>query len=149
MHIVRYFKAEFIAKNTSGFPSEPGLRKDVTDLYNEVIHSYDKYTNADEVQDVDALGNIVWKDPDRPTRNYWGFTLDGFDKRKELAKESAASAKGYGDFGQPRGAGLRVNHDVERARALAGERGREIGRGRGTSRGGWLRGRGGRGGGQW
>ena len=63
-----------------------------------MLRCYDKYTNADDVQDVDALGNIIWKDPERPTRNYWGFTIDGIDKRKELAREFAASATGYGDF---------------------------------------------------
>lgn len=111
-------------------------------LYNEVIHCFDKYTKAEEVQDIDALGNIIWKDPERPTRNYWGFTLDGIDKRKELAERFAETANGYDQFGEPFESGQRVNDAVERARALAAERGRGMARGRGGfARAGWRGGR--------
>lgn len=107
-------------------------------MYDEVIHCYDKYTNPEEVQDVDAMGNIIWKDPDRPTRNYWGFTLDGIDKRKQLAREFADAANTFFDHNVQRNdSGGRVNDAVERARVLAAERGREMGRWRGMARGGW------------
>ena len=99
------------------------------------MHCYDKYTNADEVQDIDALGNIIWKDPERPTRNYWGFTLDGIEKKKELAERFAEKTYGYDEYGQPFGSTQRVNDAVERARALATERGG------GMSRPGWRGGR--------
>ncbi|KAK3714023.1 hypothetical protein LTR37_008052 [Vermiconidia calcicola] len=121
-----------------GDEADPQLQKDVRSLYDEVIRCYDKYTNAEEVQDVDALGNIIWKDPDRATRNYWGFTLDGIDRRKELAERFAETATGYDDSGAP----YRVENAVDRARALAAERGRGIGRGRGRGGGlGWRSGR--------
>ena len=114
----------------------------MTNLYNEVVRCYDKYTNADEVHDVDALGNIIWKDPERPTRNYWGFTLDGIEKRKELADYFAETANGYDDYGQSFEPTQRVDHAVDRARALAAERGRGMGRGRGGGgRSGWRGGR--------
>ena len=127
-----------------GAESDQELKRDVLNLYNEVIRCYDKYTNPDEVQDVDALGNVIWKDPERPTRNYWGFTLDGIERRKELARRFEESATSY-DGGQP---GVRVNDAVERARQLAGGmggagRGRGMGGGRGgMGRGGWRGGRG-------
>ena len=125
-----------------GREADPELKRDVLNLYNEFIRCYDKYTNPDEVQDVDALGNIIWKDPERPTRNYWGFTLDGIDRKKELAEKFAETASSYDGYGQPYG---RVNDAVERARALAEARGR--GRGMGPGRGGmgkagWRGGRG-------
>lgn len=122
-----------------GAEADPELKRDVLNLYNELIRCYDKYTNPDEVQDVDALGNIIWKDPERPTRNYWGFTLDGIDRKKELAQRFEDNATGYDTYGQHG----RVNDAVERARALAGGRGRGIGSGRGgMGRGGWRGGRG-------
>jgi hypothetical protein len=122
-----------------GAEADPELKRDVMNLYNEVIRCYDKYTNPDEVQDVDALGNIIWKDPERPTRNYWGFTLDGIERRKELAQRFEENATGYDGYGQQ---GRRVNDAVERARALAGGRGRGMGGRGGMGRGGWRGGRG-------
>lgn len=101
------------------------------------MHCYDKYTNAEEVQDIDALGNIIWKDPDRPTRNLWGFTLDGIDKRKELARQFAAAANGPGD----RGPGVPMNDAVERARALATDRASGMPHGRDSPRAGLQGGR--------
>lgn len=56
-----------------GRPADEGLKADVEELHKEALRCFDKYTNADEVQDIDALGNIVWKD--RPTRNFWGFEV--------------------------------------------------------------------------
>lgn len=101
------------------------------------MHCYDKYTNAEEVQDIDALGNIIWKDADRPTRNLWGFTLDGIDKRKELARQFAAATNSSSD----REPGVPVNDAVERARALATERASGMDRGREMPRGGFRGGR--------
>jgi hypothetical protein len=121
-----------------GAEADPELKRDVLNLYNEVLRCYDKYTNPDEVQDVDALGNIIWKDPERPTRNYWGFTLDGIERKKELAlkfEENATGYDGYGQFG-------RVNDAVARARALADGQGRGMGGRGGMGRGGWRGGRG-------
>ena len=96
--------------------ADPQLQADVKHLYDEVLRCYDKYTNAGDVQDVDALGNIVWKDPDRPTRNYWGFTLDGIERRRELAAKFAEQTG--------RDSGRQINSAVERAKALAAGRGR-------------------------
>lgn len=56
-----------------GRQADEGLKADVTELHKDALRCFDKYTNADEVRDIDALGNIVWKD--RPTRNFWGFEI--------------------------------------------------------------------------
>jgi hypothetical protein len=56
-----------------GHQADEGLKADVGELHREALRCFDKYTNADEVQDVDALGNIIWKD--RPTRSFWGFEV--------------------------------------------------------------------------
>lgn len=125
-----------------GNEADAEMKNDVLTLYDEVVKCFDKYSPVDEVQDVDALGNIIWKDPERPTRNYWGFTLDGIDRRKELAarfastigpNEGGRSGNGYGD-----------QDSVQRARVLAADRGRGMARGRGLSMGGRPGWRGGR-----
>ena len=121
-----------------GTEADPELKREVLNLYNETIRCYDKYTNPDEVQDVDALGNIIWRDPERPTRNYWGFTLDGIDRKKELAQKFEENATGYDTYGQHG----RVNDAVARARALADGQGRGMGGRGGMVRGGWRGGRG-------
>lgn len=53
--------------------ADEALKADVGELHEEALRCFDKYTNADEVQDVDVMGNIIWKD--RPTRNFWGFEV--------------------------------------------------------------------------
>jgi hypothetical protein len=53
--------------------ADESLKADVAELHKEALRCFEKYTNADEVQDIDAMGNIIWKD--RPTRNFWGFEL--------------------------------------------------------------------------
>jgi hypothetical protein len=53
--------------------ADESLKADVEELHKEALRCFDKYTNADEVQDVDAMGNIIWKN--RPTRNFWGFEV--------------------------------------------------------------------------
>ncbi|KAK4541103.1 hypothetical protein LTR36_008328 [Oleoguttula mirabilis] len=124
------------------------LKTDVEKLHSEMLHAFDKYTNADDVQDIDAVGNIIYKDPERPTRNYWGWSLDAIEKRKELSKHFQDRAVGYADVPIPRRSGA-VDADVERARRMAADRasgGMPRGGGRGGNpRGGWG-GRGGYGG---
>jgi hypothetical protein len=56
-----------------GRQADDALKSDVEELHKEALRCFDKYTNADEVRDIDALGNIIWKD--RPTRNFWGFEV--------------------------------------------------------------------------
>lgn len=56
-----------------GQQADDSLKADVEELHKEALRCFDKYTNADEVRDIDALGNIIWKD--RPTRNFWGFEI--------------------------------------------------------------------------
>ena len=123
-----------------GQEASADLKRDVLNLYNEVLRCYDKYTNPDEVQDVDALGNIIWKDPERPTRNYWGFTLEGIERKRELAVKFEEAAVGYDGFGQQG----RVNEAVQRAQMLASARARGMGGrgGMGRGGGGWRGGRG-------
>lgn len=52
-----------------GQQADDALKSDVEELHKEALRCFDKYTNADEVRDIDAMGNIIWKD--RPTRNFW------------------------------------------------------------------------------
>ena len=59
--------------NNGGQQADASLKADVEELHKEALRCFDKYTNADEVRDIDALGNIFWKD--RPTRNFWGFEV--------------------------------------------------------------------------
>ena len=56
-----------------GRQADESLKTDVEELHKEALRCFDKYTNADEVRDIDALGNIIWKD--RPTRNFWGYEV--------------------------------------------------------------------------
>ncbi len=130
--------------SSGGQEVDPQLKKDISALYEDVLRCFDKYTSAEEVQDVDALGNIVWKDPERPTTNYWGFTLDGIDKRKELAAHFSRNTVGYNGYGQIDQSRHQLDDAVERARAFAAERGRGMGRGmsrgRGVAGGGGFRG---------
>jgi hypothetical protein len=56
-----------------GQQADDALKSDVEELHKEALRCFDKYTNADEVRDIDAMGNIIWKD--RPTRNFWGFEV--------------------------------------------------------------------------
>ncbi|PIA91618.1 hypothetical protein CB0940_09022 [Cercospora beticola] len=122
-----------------GKPVNEQTRKEAEGLLSEMLHCFDTHTKADEVQDIDALGNKVWKDPERPTRNYWGFTEEGLRKMKENKKMFNASAKGYADIPPPERPRYVRNSEVERARELAASRGR-------GGRGGGFRGRGGGGG---
>jgi hypothetical protein len=56
-----------------GQQADETLKADVEELHKEALRCFDKYTNPDEVQDIDAMGNIIWED--RPTRNFWGFEV--------------------------------------------------------------------------
>lgn len=56
-----------------GRQADEQLKADVEEMHREALRCFDKYTNADDVKDIDALGNIIWKD--RPTRNYWGLEV--------------------------------------------------------------------------
>ncbi|OQO07311.1 hypothetical protein B0A48_07008 [Cryoendolithus antarcticus] len=72
-----------------GQQASESLRRDVEQLHREALRCFDKYTDAKEVKDVDALGSVVWKDRERPTRNYYGFTYEGIAKRKEADRQPA------------------------------------------------------------
>lgn len=124
-----------------GQKADESLRKDVTSLHKEMKHAFDRHTNLDEVDDIDELGNKVWKDKDRPTRSSAGFTYDGPKKAETNRQRFEADATGYDDV-EPLREEREVNTDIARARELAGGRGgfdRRGGRGRGGS-GGWGRG---------
>ncbi len=107
-------------------------------------HCFEPFTKADEVQDIDPLGNKIWKDPERPTRNYWGFSEDGLQRMRENKQKFRDSAKGYGDIPPPERPRYVRNSEVERARELAQSQSRGRG-GRGGFPGGGrgYRGRGG------
>lgn len=71
------------------------MKSEAKALHTEALRAFEKQTNADEVKDVDKLGNIIWKDTDRPTRNYYGWDIDLIERRKELARQFAEAAAGY------------------------------------------------------
>lgn len=103
-----------------GYRADDELKQEVTTLFEGMVRCHEKFTDPDDVQDIDSLGNVIWKDADRPTRNYWGWTIDGLEARKDLATHFAKEARGYEDLPPVRSAG--VNSAVERAKALAAER---------------------------
>ncbi|RMZ07364.1 hypothetical protein D0864_02009 [Hortaea werneckii] len=78
------------------------LKSEARKLHQTMLCAFEKQTKADDVQDIDPLGNIIWKDSERPTRNYWGWSLDRIDKRKRLARELQRKAIGYADIPKPR-----------------------------------------------
>ncbi|RMX83850.1 hypothetical protein D0869_05002 [Hortaea werneckii] len=78
------------------------FKSEAKKLHQTMLCAFDKQTKADDVQDIDPLGNIIWKDSERPTRNYWGWSLDRINKRKRLAKELQRKAIGYADIPKPR-----------------------------------------------
>ncbi|KAI6897744.1 hypothetical protein KC334_g10134, partial [Hortaea werneckii] len=93
----------------SGFPlnidneeDRSKFKSEAKKLHQTMLCAFEKQTKADDVQDIDPLGNIIWKDSERPTRNYWGWSLDRIDKRKRLAKELQRKAIGYADIPKPR-----------------------------------------------
>lgn len=97
--------------------------------------------DAEDIQDIDDLGCIVWKDPERPTRNYWGFSDEGLaamktNQKAEREKKTAVAME-YEDLDRPRAT---RTTEIERARDLAtrgrGGSGGRGGRGRGGYRGG-------------
>ncbi|KAK5116138.1 hypothetical protein LTR62_008464 [Meristemomyces frigidus] len=135
----------------SGAPLPSDLKSDVQALHREMLLQFTKYTNPAEVQDIDALGNVIYKDHSRPTRNYWGWSLEGLPKMKEQREMDEANARGYADLGL---GGGRMD-SVGRARELAASGGGRPGVGQGfvgtgwVDRGGGGGGRGGRGGRGW
>ena len=109
------------------FP-DSDLKDDVASLHKEMLHALDKSIDHDSVQDIDALGNIIYKDPDRPTRNYWGFSLDGVGKMKQMASHFQEKATGYADVVMdrppPPPPPFRQHAAAERGRSQAAGRGR-------------------------
>lgn len=132
-----FARPKLILTRDTGQMPDVDLKAEIQQLHSEMKHQFEKYTNADDVQDVDALGNIIYKDPDRPTRNYWGFSYDGITKMKETAIYFKDKGIGYADVPIPRSM-QSVDSAVERARNLAAERAAGMGRG-----GGYGGGRGG------
>ncbi|KAK3074816.1 hypothetical protein LTR53_002411 [Teratosphaeriaceae sp. CCFEE 6253] len=125
----------------------PALVRDVRWLHQEMLHAFEKPTKAENVKDVDAMGNIIYKSRARPTRNYYGWTLKGVKKIKAISMLDRDKATGYGEELTARRSDPMegVNAAVERARSLAADRAGG-GRGRGTGPGGPRGGRGWRGG---
>ncbi|KAK5134745.1 hypothetical protein LTR08_006120 [Meristemomyces frigidus] len=122
----------------------PNLKPAVSKLHTAMLHALATTTTAADVKDIDALGNIIYRDPSRPTRNYWGWSLDKIALRKTMGKDFQERAVGYADVPAPRRS-AQVQDDLDRARRMAGERfqGAARGVGRGgysASEGGWRTG---------
>lgn len=67
------------------------------DIFDEAENGID----ASKVEDIDELGNIVWKDPERPTRNYYGFSHEGLQKVRARWEEDQKHLIGYDDLPPP------------------------------------------------
>lgn len=78
-----------------GKEADEGLKKDVDSVLSDMLHAFDPFTDAKAVLDIDPLGNKVWKDPERATRNHYGFTLDGVHKMEAQREKFAKEAIGY------------------------------------------------------
>ena len=52
--------------------ADGALIAEVDALCTESTEAFSMRTNAEDVLDVDALGNVVWKD--KPMRNHLGFS---------------------------------------------------------------------------
>lgn len=63
-----------------------------------MLHCFDKHVVLEDVQDVDALGNIIWKNPERETRNHWGINYDTVERRRELARHFMETCVGYAGY---------------------------------------------------
>nr|POE72808.1 uncharacterized protein CFP56_30747 [Quercus suber] len=110
-----------------GYNLEDGGKKanndiisEVKHLYSELLHCFDRHIVPDDVQDIDALGNVIWKDPQRETRNHWGHSYNAVEKRREVAQQAKESCVGYG------GVELQPMHHPE-VRNLAHARGNVMG----------------------
>ena len=57
--------------NPGGQQADAVLIAAVDALCSQSLEGFSKRTNAEDVLDVDALGNVVWKD--KPMRNHLGF----------------------------------------------------------------------------
>nr|POE87505.1 hypothetical protein CFP56_30094 [Quercus suber] len=78
-----------------GRRAQNDLITDVKHLHTELLHCFDQRIIPDEVQDVDALGSIIWKDPERETRNHWGNSYGTVEKRRKLARHFKENCVGY------------------------------------------------------
>lgn len=71
----------------SGLKADEESRRDVEDLLGEAKRCFDRWTEASEVEDVDALGSMIWKaGTGRKRRNYWGWSYEGIEERKRRAQ---------------------------------------------------------------
>ena len=52
-------------------------KRETRKVMKEMLQQFESPTNPEDVHDINDLGNKVWKDPERPTRNYWGFSEEG------------------------------------------------------------------------
>lgn len=78
--------------HNAGQRADETMQKDVEELLTEAKRCFDKYTDASEVQDIDALGNIIWKaSTGRKRRNHWGWSYEGIERKRRLLEERYAS----------------------------------------------------------
>jgi hypothetical protein len=127
-------------------PWDDDTKTSTDDLVQEMLRQFEP-VNPEDVQDIDDLGNKVWKDPNRPTRNFWGFSEEGLARWKAIKRAEKITVSGHGGGGGFPSAQDRLrdgrNYEIERARELATRGGR--GGGGGGGRGFRGAGRGGRG----
>lgn len=82
-------------------------RRATDEVMKEMLHQFEP-TRGEDVLDITPLGNKVWRDPERPTRNYWGFAEDGLVAMRAI-READKTAVDCGDM-------QGVQQQVKRAR---------------------------------
>lgn len=68
----------------AGHKADEYLQREVLQLLSEATHCFDKYTDVDSVEDIDPLGNIIWKvETGRKRRNHFGWSYEGIEQRRQ------------------------------------------------------------------
>ncbi|KAF2864570.1 hypothetical protein K470DRAFT_292191 [Piedraia hortae CBS 480.64] len=90
-----------------GQPPPPPLQNETKALHTEMLQCFSNPTSVDDISDIDELGNVHWKDPNRKTRNYWGFAVDEIERVESILEGFGGKGMGYDDLGERRRFGRR------------------------------------------
>ncbi|QIX02436.1 hypothetical protein AMS68_007953 [Peltaster fructicola] len=67
-----------------GRKASEAVQKDVKDMLEEAKRCFDTYTNVNEVEDIDALGNLVWKkETGRRRRTHYGHSYENIEAKRD------------------------------------------------------------------
>lgn len=80
-----------------GTPWDEETNKATHKVMGEMLQQFEWPTHTEDVQDINDLDNKAWKDPERPTRNYWGFS-EGLIAMRAITEREKKTAVGYDGF---------------------------------------------------